>query len=31
MHSMNYFTLKFLFACNKTTESDKKIESLQSE
>ena len=31
MHSMNCFTLKLLLASNKTTESDKKIESSQSE
>ena len=30
MHSKNYFTLKFLFTYKKTTESDQKIESLQS-
>ena len=31
MHCMNYFTLKLLFISNKTTESDKKTESSQSE
>ena len=31
MYSMNCFTLKLLFTCNKTTENDKKIESSQSE
>ena len=31
MRSMNYFTLKLLFTSNKATESDKKIESSQSE
>ena len=31
MYSMNCFNLNFLFTCNKKTESDKKIESSQSE
>ena len=31
MYSMNCLTLNFLFTCNKKAESDKKIESSQSE